>query len=76
MFINIEHPRTSFYSVFFFSTSNFIPKTKENQQKKNKLKGETSAVNFKKPNMPNSSFILFSKEARKNLVQDREGISN
>ncbi|KAI3979253.1 hypothetical protein MKX01_007729 [Papaver californicum] len=57
-------------------TENIIKKTKENQQKKKKLKGETSVVDPNKPKRPASSFILFSKEARKNLVQDREGISN
>ncbi|KAI3943158.1 hypothetical protein MKW92_021425 [Papaver armeniacum] len=57
-------------------TENIIKKTKETQQKKKKLKGETSVVDPNKPKRPASSFILFSKEARKNLVQDREGISN
>ncbi|RZC84890.1 hypothetical protein C5167_047670 [Papaver somniferum] len=57
-------------------TENIIKKTKETQQKKKKLKGENSVVDPNKPKRPASSFLLFSKEARKNLVQDREGISN
>ncbi|KAI3974876.1 hypothetical protein MKX01_004987 [Papaver californicum] len=56
-------------------TENIIKKTKENQQKKKKLKGET-VVDPNKPKRPASSFILFSKEARKKLVLDRKGISN
>ncbi|KAI3859733.1 hypothetical protein MKX03_005961, partial [Papaver bracteatum] len=47
------------YLQFKKKTENIIKKTKENQQKKNKLKGETSAVNFNKLNKPASSFILF-----------------
>ncbi|GMP50794.1 hypothetical protein CsSME_00017273 [Camellia sinensis var. sinensis] len=45
-------------------------KTKENRQKKKK----TADPN--KPKKPASSFLLFSKEARKNLLEERPGIND
>ncbi|OVA01925.1 High mobility group box domain [Macleaya cordata] len=56
-------------------TENIIKKTKENRQKKKKQREETNA-DPNKPKRPASSFILFSKETRKNLLQEREGINN
>ncbi|KAK9275916.1 hypothetical protein L1049_023190 [Liquidambar formosana] len=54
-------------------TENIIKKTKENRQKKKKQK-ENADPN--KPKKPASSFLLFSKEARKNLLEERPGINN
>ncbi|KAI6707097.1 hypothetical protein NL676_010059 [Syzygium grande] len=48
-------------------TENIIKKTKQNHQKKK--------ADPNKPK-PASSFILFSKEARKSLMEERPGISN
>ncbi|KAK1286234.1 High mobility group B protein 6 [Acorus calamus] len=45
-------------------------KTKESRQKKENV------VDPNKPKRPASAFLLFSKEARKNLTQERPGISN
>uniref|UniRef100_A0A5B7CGP3 Putative high mobility group B protein 6 n=1 Tax=Davidia involucrata TaxID=16924 RepID=A0A5B7CGP3_DAVIN len=56
-------------------TENIIKKTKENHQKKKKEKEEKSA-DPNKPKKPASSFFLFSKEARKNLLEGRPGINN
>ncbi|KAK6137300.1 hypothetical protein DH2020_028953 [Rehmannia glutinosa] len=47
-------------------------KTKENRKKE---KGEKT-VDPNKPKKPASSFFLFSKETRKNLVEERPGINN
>ncbi|GKV40076.1 hypothetical protein SLEP1_g47750 [Rubroshorea leprosula] len=52
-------------------TENIIKKTKEKRQKK---KQQNSDPN--KPKKPASSFLLFSKEARKTLMQERQGINN
>ncbi|XWS48826.1 hypothetical protein CRYUN_Cryun13aG0109800 [Craigia yunnanensis] len=52
-------------------THNIIKKTKEKRQKK---KQQNSDPN--KPKKPASSFLLFSKEARKTLMQERQGINN
>ncbi|KAE8697616.1 High mobility group B protein 6 [Hibiscus syriacus] len=51
-------------------TDNIIKKTKEKRQK-NKPVSDPN-----KPRKPASSFLLFSKEARKTLMQEREGINN
>ncbi|PUZ75026.1 hypothetical protein GQ55_1G114500 [Panicum hallii var. hallii] len=50
---------------------NIIKKTKEKRQKK---KQENADPN--RPRKPASSFILFSKEARKQLLEERPGINN
>ncbi|XVF51352.1 hypothetical protein PTKIN_Ptkin04bG0178300 [Pterospermum kingtungense] len=52
-------------------TENIIKKTKEKRQKK---KQQNSDPN--KPKKPASSFLLFCKEARKTLLQERPGINN
>ncbi|XP_021292290.1 high mobility group B protein 6-like [Herrania umbratica] len=52
-------------------TENIIKKTKEKRQKK---KQQSSDPN--RPKKPASSFLLFSKEARKTLMQERPGINN
>ncbi|KAL4353206.1 hypothetical protein GQ457_06G037840 [Hibiscus cannabinus] len=51
-------------------TDNIIKKTKEKRQK------SKPASDPNKPKKPASSFLLFSKEARKTLVQERQGINN
>ncbi|KAF9600975.1 hypothetical protein IFM89_014960 [Coptis chinensis] len=56
-------------------TDNIIKKTKEKHQEKKKQKDEQKS-DPNKPKRPASSFILFSKEMRKNLVQERPEISN
>ncbi|KAL6174816.1 hypothetical protein ACLB2K_051461 [Fragaria x ananassa] len=57
-------------------TENIIKKTKEIEKKKKKKKEEKKIVDPNKPKRPASSYILFSKEARKNLMEERPGISN
>ncbi|KAH6760971.1 HMG mobility box protein [Perilla frutescens var. frutescens] len=54
-------------------TDTLIKKNKENRQKK---RIEEKNVDPNKPKRPASSFFLFSKEARKNLVEERPGINN
>ncbi|XP_022738123.1 high mobility group B protein 6-like isoform X2 [Durio zibethinus] len=54
-------------------TENIIKKTKEKRQKKKKQQ-QNSDPN--KPKKPASSFLLFSKETRKTLIQERQGINN
>ncbi|XP_050377231.1 high mobility group B protein 13-like [Argentina anserina] len=54
-------------------TENIIKKTKEIEKKK---KEEKKVVDPNKPKRPASSYILFSKEARKNLMEERPGINN
>lgn len=56
-------------------TENIIKKTKENRQKKKKQK-EKANSDPNKPKKPASSFLLFSKEARKSFLQERPGINN
>lgn len=51
---------------------NIIKKTKEKRQKKK----EEKDVDPNKPKKPASSFLLFSKEARKTLSEERPGINN
>ncbi|CAN1189554.1 High mobility group B protein 13 [Linum perenne] len=51
---------------------NIIKKTKEDMQKKKKNQN----ADPNKPKKPATSFLLFSKEARKNLMQERPGINN
>lgn len=53
-------------------TENLIKKTKEKRQKKK----EEKDVDPNKPKRPASSFLLFSKEARKTLLEERPGINN
>ncbi|XP_063939559.1 high mobility group B protein 6 [Daucus carota subsp. sativus] len=55
-------------------TENLIKKTKEERQKKQK--GEKKIVDPNKPKRPASSFLLFSKEARKTISEERPGINN
>ncbi|KAJ7004218.1 high mobility group B protein 13-like [Populus alba x Populus x berolinensis] len=52
-------------------TENIIKKTKEQRQKK-----QQQNVDPNKPKKPASSFLLFSKETRKSLMDERPGISN
>ncbi|PRQ17472.1 putative chromatin remodeling & transcriptional activation HMG family [Rosa chinensis] len=54
-------------------TENIIKKTKEIEKKK---KEEKKLADPNKPKRPASSYILFSKEARKNLLEERPGINN
>ncbi|KAJ4955295.1 hypothetical protein NE237_012078 [Protea cynaroides] len=54
---------------------NIIKKTKENLLKKKQQKKEQNS-DPKRPKKPASSFFLFSKEMRKELLQERPGISN
>ncbi|GER33007.1 high mobility group family protein [Striga asiatica] len=56
-------------------TETLIKKTKENLQKQKKEKGEKN-VDPNKPKKPASSYLLFSKEARKNLAEERPGTNN
>ncbi|GAV63553.1 HMG_box domain-containing protein [Cephalotus follicularis] len=56
-------------------TENIIKKTKENRQKKKQQKGEKN-TDPNKPKKPASSFLLFSIEARKTLMQERPGINS
>ncbi|KFK28936.1 hypothetical protein AALP_AA7G067900 [Arabis alpina] len=51
-------------------TDNLIKKKKETKKKKNEN------VDPNKPKKPASSFFLFSKDARKNLAEERPGIHN
>uniref|UniRef100_A0A2C9WC65 HMG box domain-containing protein n=1 Tax=Manihot esculenta TaxID=3983 RepID=A0A2C9WC65_MANES len=52
-------------------TENIIKKTKEKRQKKKQQNADPN-----KPKRPASSFLLFNKEARKCLMQERPGITN
>ncbi|KAJ6933729.1 hypothetical protein NC651_008968 [Populus alba x Populus x berolinensis] len=52
-------------------TENIIKKTKEQRQKK-----QQQNVDPNKPKKPASSFLLFSKETRKSLMDERPGINN
>ncbi|CAN1178177.1 High mobility group B protein 13 [Linum perenne] len=54
-------------------TDNIIKKTKE-EEKQNKKKNQNTDPN--KPKKPASSFFLFSKEARKSIMQERPGVNN
>ncbi|KAG7956371.1 hypothetical protein I3843_11G120900 [Carya illinoinensis] len=57
-------------------TENIIKKTKENRQKKKQQQKEDNKSDPNKPKRPASSFFLFSKDARKNLLEERPGINN
>uniref|UniRef100_A0A7N0U7J4 HMG box domain-containing protein n=1 Tax=Kalanchoe fedtschenkoi TaxID=63787 RepID=A0A7N0U7J4_KALFE len=57
-------------------TDNIIKKTKEDKQKKKQAKEGKAEVDPNKPKKPASSYILFSKEARKNLQEERPGVNN
>ncbi|CAL9190920.1 high mobility group B protein 13-like [Musa acuminata AAA Group] len=54
-------------------TENIIKKTKEDRHKKKKNKEEQNA-DPNRPKKPPSSFLLFSKEARKQLMEEHPGI--
>ncbi|KAM3369993.1 hypothetical protein ACQJBY_017703 [Aegilops geniculata] len=51
---------------------NIIKKTKEKRQKKKQLQN----ADPNRPKRPASSFLLFSKEARKQLAEERPGVNN
>ncbi|WVZ26107.1 hypothetical protein V8G54_004651 [Vigna mungo] len=55
-------------------TDNIIKKTKQNRQKKKQNKEDKNS-DPNRPKRPPSSFILFSKEARKTLQDERSGIN-
>lgn len=55
-------------------TETIIKKTKEERQKKKKEVKKT--VDPNKPKKPASSFILFSKEARKSVMEERPRVNN
>ncbi|XP_010915687.1 high mobility group B protein 6 isoform X2 [Elaeis guineensis] len=55
-------------------TENIIKKTREARQKKKKKEEQNADPN--KPRRPPSSFLLFSMEARKQLLEERPGIGN
>ncbi|GMY30496.1 high mobility group B protein 6-like [Fagus crenata] len=57
-------------------TENIIKKTKEDRQKKKQLKEDKKISDPNKPKRPASSFILFSKDTRKSLLEERQGINN
>ncbi|KAE9614082.1 putative chromatin remodeling & transcriptional activation HMG family [Lupinus albus] len=56
-------------------TENLIKKTKLNNQKKKKQSKEDKNSDPNKPKRPASSFILFSKYARKTLQEQRPGVN-
>ncbi|CAL0312594.1 unnamed protein product [Lupinus luteus] len=56
-------------------TENLIKKTKMNNQKKKQSKEDKNS-DPNKPKRPASSFIIFSKYARKTLQEQRPGVSN
>uniref|UniRef100_A0A0D9VEF8 HMG box domain-containing protein n=1 Tax=Leersia perrieri TaxID=77586 RepID=A0A0D9VEF8_9ORYZ len=55
-------------------TDNIIKKTKEQQQKQRKKKDD--AVDPNRPRKPASSFLMFSKEARRQLAEERPGVAS
>ncbi|XP_061337846.1 high mobility group B protein 6-like [Gastrolobium bilobum] len=55
-------------------TENIIKKTKMNRQKKKQNKEDKNS-DPNRPKRPPSSFLVFSKETRKNLQEERPGIS-
>lgn len=57
-------------------TQNLIKKSKEKEQQQKKKQKEEKNVDPNKPRKPASSYFLFSKEARKNVLQERPGINN
>ncbi|KAM0944490.1 putative chromatin remodeling & transcriptional activation HMG family [Dioscorea sansibarensis] len=56
-------------------TENIIKKIKETKQKQKKQREEKN-TDPNQPKKPASSFLLFSKEARKPLLEEKPGISN
>ncbi|EAY85262.1 hypothetical protein OsI_06634 [Oryza sativa Indica Group] len=56
-------------------TDNIIKKTKEEQRKK-KVGGAAAAADPNRPKKPASSFLLFSKEARRQLAEERPGVAS
>ncbi|KAJ0989316.1 hypothetical protein J5N97_007672 [Dioscorea zingiberensis] len=57
-------------------TENIIKKTKETKQQQKKKQREEKNIDPNKPKRPATSFLLFSKEARKSLLEEKAGISN
>ncbi|KAJ9549828.1 hypothetical protein OSB04_022371 [Centaurea solstitialis] len=57
-------------------TETIIKKTKEKKNKKKEEKKNKKNDDPNKPKRPPSSFILFSKQARKDLAKEKPGISN
>ncbi|CAJ2676473.1 unnamed protein product [Trifolium pratense] len=55
-------------------TENMIKETKLNRQKKKQHSKEDKNSDPNKPKRPPSSYILFSKEARKNILEERPGL--
>uniref|UniRef100_A0A0E0CIP3 HMG box domain-containing protein n=1 Tax=Oryza meridionalis TaxID=40149 RepID=A0A0E0CIP3_9ORYZ len=55
-------------------TDNIIKKTKE--QRKKKVGGAAAAADPNRPKKPASSFLLFSKEARRQLAEERPGVAS
>ncbi|CAM8913391.1 unnamed protein product [Rhodiola kirilowii] len=56
-------------------TENIIKKTKEDKQKKKQVKEGKVKADPNKPKKPVSSYILFSKETRKALQEERPGVN-
>nr|GEV10068.1 high mobility group B protein 6-like isoform X2 [Tanacetum cinerariifolium] len=57
-------------------TETIIKKTKEDKNKKIEEKKNKKVVDPNKPKRPASSFLIFSKEIRKELSKEKPGISN
>lgn len=57
-------------------TQTIIKKTKDEKNKKKEEKKNKKIDDPNKPKRPPSSFLLFSKEARKDLSKEKPGISN
>jgi upstream-binding transcription factor len=55
-------------------TENMIKETKLNRQKKKQHNKEDKNTDPNRPKRPPSSYILFSKEARKNILEERPGM--
>jgi upstream-binding transcription factor len=55
-------------------TENMIKETKLNRQKKKQHNKEDKNSDPNRPKRPPSSYILFSKEARKNILEERPGV--
>ncbi|KAI3727710.1 hypothetical protein L6452_16328 [Arctium lappa] len=57
-------------------TETIIKKTKEKKNKRKEEKKNKKTDDPNKPKRPASSFLLFSKQARKDLAKEKPGISN
>ncbi|XP_006648516.1 high mobility group B protein 13-like [Oryza brachyantha] len=55
---------------------NIIKKTKEQRQRKKKGAGGAAAADPNRPKKPASSFLLFSREARRQLAEERPGVAS